>query len=328
MGRCHGRRPAHRAAARLSELLLVVARSVTVGGLLNLFVVYVVWSSTYLAIRIAVREDSGFPPFAMASLRVLVASAVLLGVAAAARTRLRLSKQELAVLAASAVLLWVGGNGLVTWAEQRAHSGYAALLVGSMPIWIAVMEAALDRKVPSPRLVAALLVGFTGLGLLTAPVLAAGVAAEDAAVLALLAAPISWGIGSLLLKRRPLSVGTLATAGYQNAFGGVALLVAALATGEPIPNPTPEAWTAWAYLVVFGSILAFTAYVQVLRLLPMSVISTYAYVNPVGAVVLGRLVLNEPITPLTIAGAALVLLGVAGVFREQLRTPPPAVAAA
>lgn len=287
-----------------------------------------VWSSTYLAIRIAVREDSGFPPFAMASLRVLVAGAVLLAVAVAFKTRLRISKQELGILAVAAVLLWVGGNGLVTWAEQRAHSGYAALLVGSMPIWIAVMEAALDRKAPSPRLIAALLVGFAGLGLLTGPVLVTGAIADVAAVLALLAAPMSWGAGSLLLKRRPAGVGPLAIAGYQNMIGAVALSLAALLTGEPVPNPTPEAWTAWAYLVVFGSIVAFTAYVQVLRLLPMSVISTYAYVNPVGAVVLGTLVLDEPLAPLTIAGAALVLLGVAGVFREQLRSAPRAAAAA
>ncbi len=311
-----------------SEPPLVVGRSVTLAGLLNLVVVYVVWSSTYLAIRIAVREDSGFPPFAMASLRVLVASAVLLAAAVAFKTRLRVSQQELGILAVSAVLLWVGGNGLVTWAEQRAHSGYAALLVGSMPIWIAVMEAALDRKAPSPRLIAALLVGFAGLGLLTAPVLSTGTPADAAAVLALLAAPMSWGAGSLLLKRRPVSVGPLASAGYQSMFGAVALFLAALLTREPLPNPTPEAWAAWAYLVVFGSILAFTAYVQVLRQLPMSMISTYAYVNPVGAVVLGTLVLEEPVTAWTIAGAALVLLGVAGVFREQLRRAPRAVAAA
>ena len=92
-----------------------------------------------------------------------------------------------------------------------------------------------------------------------------------------------------------------------------------------MPHPIPEAWAAWAYLVVFGSILGFTAFLQALKLLPMNIAMTYAYVNPVGAVLLGRVVLGEPITPLTVAGAALVLVGVAGVFREQMRPVPEAV---
>lgn len=294
-------------------------------GLLNLFAVYVIWSSTYLAIRVAVREDSGFPAFAMAGSRILISALVLLAIGILVRTRLRLTRAELTVLAISGVLLWVGGNGLVTWAEQRAHSGYAALLVGSMPIWVAVVEAVLDRRPPSLSLMLALLVGFAGLALLVGPVLATGAPADVLAVVALLVAPLTFAAGSILQKRRPVGVGTLASAGYQGLVGGTALLALALLTGEPFPDPIPEAWAAWAYLIVFGSVLGFTAYIQVLRLLPMNIAATYAYVNPVGAVILGRLVLDEPITPPALAGAALILLGVAGVFREQLRSAQIAV---
>jgi drug/metabolite transporter (DMT)-like permease len=289
-------------------------------GLLSLLAVYVIWSSTYLAIRIAVREDSGFPPFAMAGSRILISALIMLAIGVILRTRLRLTRDELVILAVSGVLLWVGGNGLVTWAEQRAHSGYAALLVGSMPIWVATIEAIVDRRPPSLALVAALLVGFAGLALLVGPVIATGAPADVLAVMALLVAPMTFAGGSILQKRRPVAVGTLGSAGYQALVGGTVLLLFAVATGEPVPRPIPEATLAWAYLILFGSVLGFTAYIQVLRSLPMNIAATYAYVNPVGAVVLGWLMLNEPVTLSTIAGAALVLLGVAGVFREQLRS--------
>jgi drug/metabolite transporter (DMT)-like permease len=285
-----------------------------------------VWSSTYLAIRIAVREGSGFPPFTLSSLRVLAAGLILLTLGLIFRARFRLSREQFVLLAVTGVLLWVGGNGLVTWAEQHAHSGYAALLVGSMPIWIAVMEATLDRKLPSWQLVVGLAIGFTGLAVLTAPVLATAGPADAAAVVALLAAPLCWGAGSLILKRRHVGLSPLTTAGYQHLIGGVALFVVAFVRAEPTPEPTFEAWVAWGYLVVFGSVVAFTAYLQALRQLPMSLVSTYTYVNPVGAVILGVLVLDEPVTALTVVGAALVLLGVAAVFRAQMRSVPLVVA--
>src|SRR5439155_21615057 len=149
-------------------------QALTAAGLVNLVALYVIWSSTYLAIRIAVREDSGLPPFYMSGLRILVAGVVLLGIGLATRTRLRVTREQLAFLAVTAVLVWIGGNGLVSWGEQRANSGYAALLVGSMPIWVAAMEAMLDRTVQSWTLIAALCVGFAGLALLVGPVLASG----------------------------------------------------------------------------------------------------------------------------------------------------------
>lgn len=286
-------------------------------GLLNLLVVYIVWGSTYLAIRVAVREGAGFPPFTMALMRVAAASALLLGWARLKGHRLRLTRDELVLMAGSGVLLWVGGNGLVTWAEMRAASGLAALLVAAMPIYGEVITAAVDRRAPSWRTVGAILLGFAGVGVLSWPVLRHGTSADVAAVIALLLAPLFWSIGSFWFQRRRPPLSVFAVSGYQQLLGGVGFLVVALARREPLPAPTGEAWLAWVYLVVFGSVAAFTAYMTSLRRLPYGVVMTYAYVNPVIAVLLGWLVLDEAVTAWTVAGATLVTAGVAGVFRNR-----------
>lgn len=292
-------------------------------GLGYLLVVYAGWSSTYLAIRIAVREGGGFPPFLLGSTRLLVAGLILLVLAAWARQHIHLTRRDWPWFVGSAVLLWVGGNGLVTWAEQWAHSSYAALIVGSTPIWVALLEAVLNRRAPSSLLLGALAVGFAGLVVLAAPTLSTGILADVGALAALVGAPIAWGAGSLIQSRRLFDLGLFASSGLQQLVGGVGLMMVAVLGQEPLPSPAPEAWWAWGYLIVFASILTFTAFTQALRLLPTSVVFTYAYVNPVGAVLLGSLVLQEPITGWTIGGAALVLLGVAGVFHAR-RVPAAA----
>jgi drug/metabolite transporter (DMT)-like permease len=227
----------------------------------------------------------------------------------------------LVILAVSGLLLWGGGNGLVTWAEQRAHSGYAALLVGAAPIWAVLIESVLDRKVPTPLLAGSLLVGFAGIALLSAPVLASGVRADLLSLLALLLAGVSWASGTVFQARHPVSLGPRVSSAYQQLMAGLGyVLLLLLVLREPRPNPVPQAWLAWGYLVVFGSVFAFTAYVQALRLLPINIAMTYAYVNPVIAVALGWVILGEPITGWTLGGTALVLLGVAGVFRTRMTT--------
>lgn len=295
-------------------------------GLFHLSVVWLVWGATYIAIRFAVREGSGFPPFTMAGSRILLGGLVLVSLAAALRQPLRLTARHALTLVATSLLLWIGGNGLVTWAEQRAHSGYAALIVGTTPIWAALIESVIDRRRPTWRLAAALLTGFAGLALLTAPALKNSARADAFATIALIIAPVSWSLGSILQQRRPLPLPPTASSGCQQLIGAAGFLLLALAYGEPIPDPSPEAWWAWGFLVVFGSVLAFTSYVKALRLLPISIVMTYAYVNPVIAVFLGWLLLGESVTPVTFGGTALILGGVAGVFRERLhrRPPPPA----
>ncbi|MCW5878123.1 MAG: EamA family transporter [Anaerolineales bacterium] len=286
-------------------------------GLSNLFVVYIVWSSTYLAIRLAVQEGAGFPPFTMGLMRAALAAVVLLAWAKLRREQLKPTRSETVTLIVSGLLLWLGGNGLVTFAEQRTESGLAALLVAASPIWAAIIEAIVDRKWPSRSLVLALLAGFIGTGLLVVPELMSGVAADTVASLALVFAAIAWAGGSVFQARRPVSLSPGASSAYQMVFGALGFALVALLMGEPRPTPTPQAWWAFGYLVVVGSIFTFTAYVTALRRLPTQIVMTYAYVNPVLAVLLGSLVLNEKITPWIIFGSLFVLIGVAGVFQER-----------
>ena len=286
-------------------------------GLLSLLVIYFVWGSTYLAIRVAVREEGGFPPFFLGATRLFAASLILLCWIRLRRMQIRLSRREFMITAVSGLALWVGGNGMVNWAEQHAASGYAALVIGSTPIFTCLMEAALDRRWPGARLLAPVLIGFAGLAVLSWPVVRAGDAADCLSTAALLAATLSWGGGSVYLSRRALNVPSLVGSFYQQLVGGLGFLLFALLAGEPAPTPTVEALLAWAYLVVFGSLVAFTLYLVALRNLPVAVVMTYAYVNPVLAVALGWLLLNESLSWWTAAGTALILLGVAGVFREK-----------
>ncbi len=292
--------------------------NITPKGILHLAVVYVIWGSTYLAIRVAVREGAGFPPFALAASRVLAAAAILFIWALLQRKRLLPSKEEVLVLAGSGVLMWVGGNGLVTWAETRADSGLAALIVGIMPIWAMLIEAILDRRMPSKKLMASIGLGFIGVALLFRPVLRDGIGGDLPSLIALVLAPLWWAMGSIWLQRRPTKLSILAISGWQQFFGGLAFLLLMFAFREPMPTPRPEAWLAWIYLVLFGSVLAFSSYMIVLRLLPVQISMTYAYANPVIAVFLGWLILSEQLTGWTLAGAILVVLGIAGVLNNTL----------
>lgn len=286
-------------------------------GLFHLGVVYLLWGTTFLAIRAAVREGSGFPPFSMAGSRVAVAGLLLLLIVRLRKVELKPTPRELLILAASGLLLWTGGNGLVTWAEQRADSGFAALIIATIPILVAVTEALLDRQAPSPLLVGSLALALGGVGLLSAPSLASGARSDLMSVLALLAGAASWTVGTVLQKRRAVSLGFQASSGYQHLAAAVGFFVIARLSGEPPINPVPQAWFAWGYLILFGSIVGYSSYVQSLRLLPLSLATTNAFVNPVIAVFLGWLILGEQVTPFTLGGAAMVLAGVAGVFRDR-----------
>jgi drug/metabolite transporter (DMT)-like permease len=137
--------------------------------------------------------------------------------------------------------------------------------------------------------------------------------------LALLVAGVCWAAGSVFQQRRQVQVAPVVSSGYQQVFAGLGFAIAAVAFRESPQHVSPSGWAAWGYLVVFGSLLAFTSYVQVLRLLPVSIATTASYVNPVVAVVLGWLVLHESVTAWTLSGSALVLLGVAGVFHDRSR---------
>lgn len=245
---------------------------------------------------------------------MLVAGTLLILIAALRKKRILPNRRDLLILAGSGLLLWIGGNGLVILAERRLDSGLAALIVASTPIWVALFEAMLDKKMPSLVLVISLVIGFGGIVILSYPLLSSGIQADILSILALLAASFSWSCGLVLQSRKPVSVSRGVSSGYQQLFGGLVFALIALATREPLPTPTTEAWLAWGYLVVFGSLIAFTSFVSALQLLPASLVTTYAYVNPVIAVLLGWLILQEPITVWTVAGGLFVLAGVTGIY--------------
>lgn len=286
-------------------------------GLAHLFVVYVVWSSTYLAIRVAVRPGAGFPPYSMAALRCLLAFPVLMVWAAARGFRLLPSGRELAVLAGSGILLWTTGHALVVVAEQRVDSALAAILIASTPIWVAMLEAAIDRRLPSKLVLAGLALGFAGTALVGYPFMRTGERADAIAVVLLLLAALSWGAGSLLHSRRPANLDALVSAAYQMLFGGLGVAVLSLVSREPLPTPTATAWLGFAFLFVFGSLIAFTSFLKALHLLPTRLVFTYGYVNPVLAAFLGWIFLGERLPHESLLGAALVLIGVAGTFRAR-----------
>jgi drug/metabolite transporter (DMT)-like permease len=284
-------------------------------GLFHLLVIYIIWSTTYLAIRVGVRAGSGFTPFMFGTIRILIAGVIMLIWSAIARQRMRLTRRELLVMASSGLLLWVGGNGMVLLGEQRTDSHLAALFMASMPIWSAGASAVFDRKLPSPLLAGALLLGTSGIVLLSMPVILGGLRADLISLLELGLATVCWLSGMLVQNRFRTELPGTVSSGYQMLFGGLGYAGMVLILGEPIPHPTPEAWAALVYLIIFGSLIAFTSFVQALRLLPIQIVTTYSYVNPVLAILLGWLILGEHITPWAAGGAAVILLGVTGVFR-------------
>lgn len=283
-------------------------------GLLHLGVVYAVWSSTYLAIRVAVRPGAGFPPYAMVAARSLLAFPLLLLWAHLRGLRILPTRRELPMLAASGVLLWTFGNALVVVAEQRVSSGLAAILIATTPLCVALLEAIVDRRLPSKLVLASLLIGFLGTTLIGYPALRGGVRADVLAIVLLIAAAMTWGGGSLLQRRRPVKLDAMVSAAYQMLFGGLGVAAFSLGFREPLPTPTMTAWLGFTFLLVFGSLIAFTSYITALHLLPTRVVFTYSYVNPVLAACLGWLVLGERMGGTTLAGATLVLLGVVGAF--------------
>ncbi len=287
-------------------------------GLVCLGLVYLIWGSTYLAIHYAVRGADGFPPFTLGAARLSIAGVLMVLWAALAGQRVLLGWRDYVSLASVGCMLWLGGNGLVIWAVTRVDTGYAALLMASMPIWIVVIESVLDRRAPTRATRRAIAFGTAGIAALSAPRLA-GAEASIAGSAAVIIAAISWAAGSVYQQRRPSSVAPMTSAGYQLLFASLGFAVVALVRGEPMPSPNAGAWGALVYLIVIGCVVGFGGYVYALRELPAGLVMTHAYVNPVVAVLLGWLFVGEAVTLWTWLGTSLVLFGVAEVFRTRTR---------
>lgn len=292
-----------------------------------LLVVYVVWGSTYLGIELAVRT---IPPFSMAAVRFLVAGGLLYAWAATRDGRWRrppsLAEWGRALVTGTALL--TVGNGAVGWAEDRGVDiGTSALIVASMPLWLALFDRLLFGQRLGRAVVAGLLVGFAGVAVLVAP---GGHDSDLAGELAMVAGAAVWALGSLY-SRRPTSTSLLLGASMQMLAGGLVLGLIAVASGETAELSAADvsvtSLLGLAYLVAFGSLLAFTAYVWLLRAAPTSLVGTYAHVNPVVAVLLGSLVLDEALTWRLVVGGGIVLAAVALIVSSPRRREPRAAAA-
>ncbi len=289
----------------------------------GLGIVYLVWGSTYLAIRIMVET---VPPLLGAGLRFGTAGAVVLVVVAATRGRAAVAIDRRVVLSAFIVgTLLTGGNAVITVAEQEVPSALAALLVATVPLWVILMRRVAGERV-SRTTVAAIAVGFLGVAILLRP----GDQAEGASALALagvLFGALMWASGSFASPRVPLPPNPFTSTGWQMLLGGAAWILAGLVFGEaPEVEPSrfsAESVAAFFYLIVFGSLLAFTAYVWLLQHAPLSKVATYAYVNPVVAMALGWLILSETITLSMLAGAAVIVGSVALVVRGETPASAP-----
>ena len=276
--------------------------------------VYVFWGSTYLAIRITSAE--GIPPLVMCSLRFLIAGPIMLLACALFGRKVRISPQEALRLATIGILLLVCGNGTLAWAEQYVPTGFAALIIAVTPIWFLVLETFVfrgDRM--SRRGIVGLLLGVLGIAILVWPRIThreAMGAMQLLGALSLLFSSFSWAVGSVLSRQWQMKVDPLVATGYEMLFASLCHCVLALLTGQyhrAVFNQ--RGVMAVLYLVVFGSWIGYTAYVWLLKHVPTPKVATYAYVNPIVAVVLGMIVLHERFDHFMLAGTVIITAGVA-----------------
>jgi drug/metabolite transporter (DMT)-like permease len=304
---------------------------------LALVTVYLVWGSTFIALAIAVRD---LPPFLAMAIRHLVAGSVLLAFALPRGDREsdRIGKPQIVAAFVFGGLLFVTGHGALAWAQQTVPAGVAALLVGTIPIWMALFDrVAFGRRLPRSAY-AGIALGFAGLTFLFDPFGKGSV--DRLGALVIVGSAMCWAAGSLYSRGAPLPRRPLVSAGLASACGGILLAGYSVVSGEIGEAVwTTDAVLALAYLVVVGSFVGFTSYVWLLQVAPTSLVSTYAYVNPIVAVVLAWIILGEDVTTQMVVAGAAVLVSVAVILRAGTselapgrglftRARPSAVAAA
>lgn len=269
--------------------------------------IYLIWGSTYLAIRVAIDT---LPPFLMAGIRFGIAGGALY-LWLRLRGTPRPTRVHWRTAAVVGGLLLMGGNGGVVWAEQTVPSGLTAVLIATVPLWMAAFEWVRGGRRPSPGATVGLPAGFAGVALLVAPWELGGGRIDPAGAAVLLFAAACWAAGSLYSRRAPLPDSPLASTAMQMMAGAAFLLVAGTATGEwsglRPASVSPASAAALVYLITVGSLVGFSAYIWLLKVSTPAKVSTYAYVNPVVAVALGSALLREALTARTLLGVAVIL---------------------
>jgi drug/metabolite transporter (DMT)-like permease len=289
-----------------------------------LLAIYLIWGSTYLAIRFAVET---IPPFLMAAIRFLIPGIFLFlsRRLAGDPEPTRLEWKSTAIIG---LLLLVGGNGGVTWAEQYIPSGVAALVIGSVPLWIILLNLFRpEGRRLNKRVILGALVGFVGIALLIGPTQLIGSSENihPLGIITILLAAIFWSAGSLYSRNARMPASPLLSTGMEFLAGGIGLLIMAGLTGEfsqvNFSNISSRSLFSLGYLIIFGSLIGFVAYTWLLRNVPITLVSTYAYVNPVIAILLGHLLAQEPLNLRILFAAGIIISSVFLINSTILKTP-------
>lgn len=278
-------------------------------------VIYLVWGSTYLAIRYALEM---FPPFVLMGVRSLVAGGIFLAWARAAGSGWPRRDAWLAAVPVG-LFLFLGGHGALAWGETRVASGAASLIIATMAAWMALFDWGLRGRQPGRYLVVGVVLGLVGVALVTVPAEGLGRASDPVGVTVLLWGSISWAVGSVWSLRGRLPADPRLAAGLPLLVGGVALVALGAASGEPGRMHGPVVWrsvAALGYMILFGSILAFGCFTWLLRVSGPSRVGSYALVNPLVAVLLGVGVADEPLTPRLVIATLVIVSGVWLVHRR------------
>jgi len=290
-------------------------------GIGNLLIVYIVWGSTYFAVKITVTGPPAIAPLQLQTWRIWAAALLLIAIGLARTRRLpRLSTRQLAICAASGISMWVAGNGLATLASRHAASGFVVMAMGVIPIWTTLISSIIERTRPSRSTVAGLAIGLLGLLLVVGPpVFLANSPSVEAGysvwlAFVLCAAGFTWSLGSLIQKPLFTAISPIWAAGLQTLAAAIVLTGICSANGIALMPPldlSPSQVAAFLYLVICGSVISLLAYIAVMRIYSPAIASTFAYVNPLVGVMLGWAVLGEKPTPISLVGIAVILTGVA-----------------
>jgi drug/metabolite transporter (DMT)-like permease len=301
---------------------------------IGILVLYVVWGSTYLGMKVAMDT---LPVFVMGAFRFVPAGVILI-VAVIAWNRGRIARPTLGQVRDASIvgaMLLLGGTGLVAWGEQTIPTGIAALLIALVPMWLAIFGFALFRESVPPIVAAGIVVGLVGVAILAWPAGDVG-SLDPAGLLALMGSPIFWSLGTLYATKRAVQPApALLASGIQMLAAGLAFIAIAALTGEwaefDLAAVSPTSWASIGYLIVAGSLIGYTTYAWLIGVAPIQRVATYAYVNPVVAVILGWLVLSEPLTPRTILAGIVIVVAVALIVTgrgRMSRVAEPELAAA